>query len=210
MFSKKISCMRCKSKFKEDFSFCPFCGFDARNPEREMEDFGLLGRDNEIVGAPLIGGGGMGFTDRMFEGIFNSLVRALDSQMKAIHGDSAEVSQIPNGISVRIGQGQRPRRQNKRKASAPSITEEQIKRMYGMPRVEAKTDVRRLSDKVVYELKINDVESIDDIFVAKLAEGYEVKAIGKKKVYVNSLPIELPLKSYEITDKGIVFEFVLQ
>ena len=73
-----------------------------------------------------------------------------------------------------------------------------------------KTNVRRLSDKVVYELKTTGIESVDDVFVSKLESGYEIKAIGNKKVYVNSLPVSLPMKGYSISDAGITVEFALE
>ena len=82
--------------------------------------------------------------------------------------------------------------------------------MQGVPRVEAKTEIRRLSDKVIYELKAPGIEKIEDIFVSKVESGYEIKAIGKNKVYVNSLQIDLPLRSYTLHDKGLTIEFVTQ
>lgn len=67
-----------------------------------------------------------------------------------------------------------------------------------------------MSDKVIYELAVPGVQSVQDIFISKLESGYEVKAIGKRKVYVNSLPVNLPLKKYSITDKQVIVEFGLQ
>ena len=58
-----------------------------------------------------------------------------------------------------------------------------------MPRAEAKTKLRRLSDKVVYEIAAQGIESPDDVLISKLESGYEIKAIGKKKIYVNTIPM---------------------
>jgi len=206
MFKGK-KCKRCESKIKDIFDFCPYCGLDLRNPEKDMEDFGMLGKNNDVRGYPLVGGlGGFGVTDRMISSLFNSLVKNLEKQMKDV---DPEVQSFPNGIKIRFGPAGR-KQEKDRKQVRRTITQEQIRRMSKLPRVEAKADVRRLSDKVVYEIKAPGIESTDDVFVSKLESGYEVKAIGKKKVYVNSLPVNLPLKGFTITNKGLTVEFGLQ
>ena len=206
MFGEKIKCLRCKSKIKDSYDFCPHCGLDLSNPEKDARDFGALGKNEFMGGAPMTGGlGGLGITDKMINSIFNSLMKNLNKQM----GDfDPEVQNLPNGI--RINFGAPIQKQQPKKAARKGVTEDQVRRMSGLPRVEAKTQIRRLSDKVVYELKALGVESVEDIFVSKLENGYEVKAIGKKKVYVNSLPIELPLKGYSVSKNGLNIEFGLE
>lgn len=206
MFGKKAPCPRCKSALKDDFSFCPRCGIDLRNPQQELENYGLLGRDEFSQEAPMQGGGSMGFSDKLIGSIFNQLMKSLESQMRASN-NQPDVTQIPNGVTIKVGV---PADAQPKRTKRKNISEEQIKRMTGLPRVEAKTNVRRLSDRVVYEMKTSDVASVEDIFVSKLAEGYEVKAIGKNKVYLNSFPVELPLRRYSLSEKGITFEFALQ
>ena len=46
------------------------------------------------------------------------------------------------------------------------------------------------------EQELNNPYKKEDIFISKLESGYEIKAIGSKKIYVNSVPINLPLKQY--------------
>ncbi len=199
MFSSKINCPQCSSKVKDSFDFCPHCGANVRDPQRELDDFGFLGKD-ENSQAPLTGGGNMGVADKMLGSMLNMLMKSLEKQMK---GTDTEVQNLPNGITIRVGQqNAKPRRQK-----LPTITQQHVDRMKGMPRVEAKSNVRRLGDNVVYELKAPGVQSINDVFVAKLASGYEVRAIGKNKVYVTSLPVELPLRSYSVEKEGLTLEF---
>jgi hypothetical protein len=204
MFKGK-KCVRCEGKVKDSYDFCPYCGLDLMNPEKDEQDFGMLGKNNQVQGAPMVGGlGGFGITDKMINSIFNSLAKNIEKQMQNM---DPEVQTMPNGIKIRLGpQGQQKKpKKNVRKG----ITEEQINRMAGMPRTEAKANVRRLSDKVVYDLSAPGVESVDDVFVSKLESGYEVKAIGKKKVYVNSLPVNLPLRGFSVSEKGLKVEFGL-
>ena len=204
MFRKKNICSRCEGKLKDSYSFCPYCGSDLRNPERDMDDFGKLGR-NDVVGYPITGGlGGIGITDKMINSVIRNLVKNLDMHMKEV---DADVESLPNGVKIKFGMSteRKKKKQNKR-----VITQEQLNRMSKLPRVEVKSDVRRFSDKVVYDLKMPGIENVNDVFVSKLETGYEVKAIGKKKVFVNSIPVNLPLKGYSINEKGLIIEFGLE
>lgn len=208
MFKGK-KCKRCEGKVKDSYDFCPYCGLDLRNPEKDMEDFGMLGKGDHIQGYPLVGGlGGLGITEKMISSLINGLAKSLEKQMQNADLDS-EVQNLPKGIKIRFG-NLRMQDNKKKKITKKVISVEQIKRMSKLPRGEAKANVRRLSDSVVYELSASGVDSVDDIFVSKLETGYEVKAIGKKKVYVNSLPVNLPLKGYKLSSKGLTIEFGLQ
>ena len=208
MFSKKQDCPKCKSSVKADFDFCPHCGSDIRNAEKDLQDYGLLGK-NDVTQTPLVGGGSMGFSDKLINSIFTQLMKTLEQQMRGTpqQAENTEVRQLPNGIIMTVNSQRKPApKANKRRV----LSETQVKRMAALPRGEAKTDVRRLSDRVLYELKAPGVGSVDDVFVSKVESGYEVKVISEKKVYVNSLQIDLPLKGYSLNDKGVTFEFGLQ
>lgn len=211
MFEKE-KCPKCKTKVKEKYSFCPTCGRDLRNPKKDERDFGLLGRNN-VEQYPLVGGGGFGISDKIIEKIMNNFMKNMPDVMKHLENQAeqmdSEVEEIPNGLRISFGNLTR-RRNPKKKAVRKTITQEQIEKMHGKPRVEAKTSIRRLSDKVVYELKALGIEDINDVFVSKLENGYEVKAIGKNKVYVNSLPVNLPLRGYRLDEEGLSVEFGLQ
>jgi hypothetical protein len=203
---KKNYCNKCEGKLKDSYSYCPYCGLDLRNPEKDFRDFGMLGKNN-IEGAPLIGGGGLGITDKMINSIMNSLVRSLGNQFNNM--DSQNIKSSPRGIQIRFGAPPNKSQQKKKEVIEKVITQEQIKRMSKLPRSEAKTNVRRFSDKVVYDLKASGIEDVKDIFVSKLENGYEIKAIGKNKVYVNSIPVNLPLKKYSLSKAGMSVEFEL-
>ena len=205
---KKNYCNKCEGKLKDSYSYCPYCGLDLRNPEKEMRDFGVIGKNN-LEGTPLVGGGGTGFgiTDKMISSVMNSLIKNLGKQFDNM--DSQNVKSSPKGIQIRFGAPPKSAQQKKKEIIEKEITSEQIKRMSKLPRSEAKTNVRRFSDKVVYDLKASGIEDVKDIFVSKLESGYEIKAIGKTKVYVNSIPVNLPLKKYSLSKSGMSVEFGL-
>lgn len=201
MFARKVSCPKCSTKVKSGFDFCPHCGSNLRDPQQELDDFGYLGK-NENSQAPMASGGSMGITDRMIASMVNALMKSVEKQLKQADPDMQNLQ----GITINVGNaGAKPKRQK-----LPAMSQTNVDRMKGLPRVEAASNVRRLGDKVVYELDAPGVQSVNDVFVAKLASGYEVKAIGKNKVYVTSLPVELPLKSYSVEKDGLTFEFGTQ
>ena len=203
---KKNYCNKCEGKLKESYSYCPYCGLDLRNPEKDMRDFGVLGKNN-LEGAPLMGGGSLGITDKMINSLVKSLMKNLNTQLG--DSDSPEVKSFPKGIQIKFGSPGMMKKEKPKELVEKIITQEQIKRMSKLPRTEAKTNVRRFSDKVVYDLKASGIEDVKDIFVSKLESGYEIKAIGKNKVYVNSIPVNLPLKKYILNKSGVSVEFGL-
>lgn len=218
MFSSK-KCLRCEGKLKNDFSFCPFCGLDLRNPEADMREFGMLGKNDSVSNAPLLGSGSLGMPGDLGN-IFSQVMKMMEHQLKHLDnekldfGDSKpEVRRLPNGFQIRIGPNMNSLQGQKKKEDElkpRTVSEEQRAKMVKLPRGEAKTQVRRLSDKVVYELTMPGVVDVNDIFVSKVESGYEVKALGEKKVYRNSLQVDLPLKKYSIKDNLVILEFGLE
>ena len=211
-FSRKskrvVKCERCNKKINEAFNFCPYCGNDLIDPEEEMKDFGMLGK-NDILEENIqeeFASANLGITDKLIGSLVNSLMKNLDKQFKEL--ENTEIKNMPNGIKIRIGStvsqpAKEPRTVRK------IVTEDQIRRMTELPRSNAKARIRRLSDKVVYELKTPGLESAQDVFISKSESGFEIKAIGKNKVYVKNLPINLPLKGFSITDNKLLVEFRL-
>ena len=193
---KKIECGNCGSKVSKRYSFCPHCGIHL-NDEENLEDYGMLGKSDltPLSNFPVP------FTDRMFASIVGSLMKSLNKQMMDL--DNTEGSPLPNGIKISIGVPQNQKIPKKTKEKK-QLTEEQLEKLSRLPRAQAKTSVKRLSNKIIYELVAPGVESANDIIISKLESGYEIKAISNKKLYVNSLPINLPINSYS-TDKNKVF-----
>jgi hypothetical protein len=201
-------CENCGTRSDEKFSFCPFCGNSFIDPMKEKLDYGLLGKnDMEENAFPI---GNSGFTDKLFNSLLSTMMKSLDKQLQNQFKDfnnseKTEIKTLPNGIRIKISGPfmEKPEKQIK----ALEIKPEKLKRMSSLPREKAKTNVKRLGDKIVYELSTPGVSSREDIFISKLESGYEIKAIGDSKVYVNSIPLNLPLKKYSITDNKLSVEF---
>jgi hypothetical protein len=194
-------CSNCDSNVDKEFSFCPYCGESLVDAEEEKEKYGLLGKSDYTKPEVHTQFGGFGITDKLVNSLMSNIMKAFESQMKEM---DSSVENLPNGIRIKLGA---PKKAKKKQPVKREVTEEQIKKMSTLPRDIAKTNVRRLGDKVIYEISARGVTSPNDIFISKLESGYEFKAIGGKKVYVNSLPVDLPLNKLQILKNKILVEF---
>lgn len=221
LFGKKkktIECKSCGKQVEEKYSFCPYCGESLISEHEEAEEYGLLGKNDaeEISSArPL------GFTDKLMDTVMSSMFRTLNKELKDIEkesikqmqnaSDSPNIVAMPNGVRIKIAQlplMPNAKKQEKKAFPKPSVTDEQMERMVNLPRTQAKSQVERFANKVVYELSIPGVRDIKDVLVSKLESGYEIKAIGEKKVYSNSIPLNLPLKQVSLNKNKLLVEFL--
>jgi hypothetical protein len=209
--NKEVKCSNCNSSLNDKFNFCPYCGGSLRDERKEMKEFGMLGRDDFPRAKDIQPNlQNFGITDKLINSIMNSMMKSFDNiqNVKDVNQENAKIEQLPNGIKISIGVPQQiKQRKEKTQIAKKEITEEQMKKLSSLPRTSAKSKIKRLSDKVVYELAVSGIESPNDIFVSKLENGYEIKAIGKKKIYTNSIPIDLPLRGFSLSDNKLLVEF---
>jgi len=226
MFSQK--CPRCNRKISKDFDFCPYCGNNLQT-EREMKkgrDFGLLGRNDDLNDFPDLG-------PRFpfgFNKLFNSLLREVDKQFKQmdkeIGDEKEEFKKIrinpTSGISIKIstGTGKQPEikvksfgpefkgmeKQIKEKKIENLFDDEQVKKIYKLPKKEAETKVRRLSNKIVYELILPGVKNLKNVLINKLENSIEVKAFSKDTAYFKLIPLNLPILNYKLEKEKLILE----
>src|SRR3989338_7888799 len=101
-FNKKSKnqqrCEVCSSRIMENYSFCPYCG-NSLVSKREMEDFGLLGRNDFIdYDDDVFSPQGFGLMDKVVSSMFNSMMKNLDKQFKDLGRETnkTEVKTFPN------------------------------------------------------------------------------------------------------------------
>ena len=213
MFKKRI-CKRCGEKISEKYRFCPHCGSTDNNLDEE--GWGMLGKNDLITSNNFQLPSG-------FNMIFNSLMKNLSKQLNNMHNESEKNSNMgmkKEGISISIStSGNNPARirvnslENKKKQIKKipgQFSKESSKRFAELPRKEPKTNIRRLSNKVVYEIEIPDVKSLKDISIIKLESNIEIKAIGKNKAYFKKIPINFPIINYILAEGKLVLEFEIR
>lgn len=217
MFKKK-ECKKCRSKLSDKYDFCPYCG--SRIESSMDNEWGMLGKSDFISpmeGIKLPFG---------FQTIFNALMKDMNKQFnqseKEIKDEISKNKIKRDGISISISTfGDGPPKisvnplgkmqeveveKDNSKAKQSLFSKEKTKKFSSLPRKEPKTNIRRLSNKVIYELEMPGVTSLEDVSVVKLESSIEIKAIAEDKSYFKLIPINLPLKKYDLEEGRLILE----
>ena len=215
MFKKK-SCKNCGNKISDKYEFCPYCG----KPFTKGEDFGMLGKNDFIPSNK-----GIKFPMGM-NMIFNSLMKNLNKQFSELNNEiraeskpqkrpadkkriSISISSFGNNppeIKVNSFGNNLKLKQQIKKIPLQNLSQENLKKISTLPKQEPLTNIRRLANKVIYEIEMPEVSSIKDILIVKLENSIEIKAIAKEKVYVKQIPINLPITNYELSQGKLILE----
>lgn len=221
MFKKK-ECPKCGTKIDEKYSFCPHCGNRFDSNQEEGDGWGILGK-NDFFSSNKVK---LPFG---FNAIFNSLMKNMSKELneqlnknyfqqeennsKKVKRDgiSISISTFGNGPpKIKVTQlGNKPKieiKEEKEKTKPDTFTKEKIKKFAGLEKKEPKTNIRRLSNKMIYEIEMPGVKSLDDISITKLENSIEIKAISKNRAYTKTIPINLPITDYDLSEGKLILE----
>jgi len=234
MFSKK-RCSNCDRRVSRRFDFCPYCGEQINDSQKDSEkDYGLLGKSDNLEEARQQNNS-LGPSAGLFGGLVNGLMKQLEKEM----GNLSKMSKEPldlsknqglpktnfqlfvNGKRVNLPQNlagiqiagmpgmPRESAENSKKrkiVKQQSISEELLKNSSKLPRKEAKTKFTRTADKIVYELDTPGLNNINNILINQLENAIEIKAYTDKTVYIKTLKVKLPLARYTLSpEQGKLF-----
>lgn len=218
---RKKRCSRCGKLIDKSFDYCPYCGAEQK---KEKSD-NLLDSINDAVDNP--NSLDMDIFSKMFTGNFgkivNNLARQIEKQMSEMdkHIERKPKSNEPfSGISISINTqtGKQPKidvksfgknklikvptaNKNKLGGVGKTVIEQKFEQKASvLPRQEATSQVKRLSNKIIYEIDLPGVKSKKDIMIRSLSHSIEVKAVAKDKVYFKLIPISLPIISYDLSE----------
>ncbi|OYT37488.1 hypothetical protein B6U82_01655 [Candidatus Pacearchaeota archaeon ex4484_31] len=213
MFRRKLKCPRCNRKIEKGFKFCPYCGACL---ETEKEPESLLDAIDEEFEMP-----------SLFRFPFKRLFKQIDEQLKAFDkalsegkmprkyssGISISISSVPGKEPVikikRFGPGTKKEEVIKaEQQKAKKISEEEAEKLAKLPRAEPETTVRRLTDKIVYEISLPGVKNKKDVMINRLENSIEIKAFSKDKAYFKLIPISLPIKRYYLKNEKLFLELL--
>lgn len=207
MFKKK--CLKCNNKIKDNYDFCPFCGNNFKLKE-DKEDYGFLGKDDIIDEFSFKKESG--FIDKMFTTAMKVLEKEMKNLSEEIINEQKNMTKNNNFSNLDIqffvnGERVFPENTKKRRIKISNhISEDKIEKLAKFPRKEASSKVRRLSGKIIYEIAVPGVESINDILINQLESSIEVKALGKDKVYSKTLNINLPITDLKLNNGNLILE----
>jgi len=231
MFKKK-KCSRCGEKVSDKFDFCPSCGKNLRENKNSKNNWGMLGKNDFID--PMQAFKTEIRLPTGFNTIFNTLVKSLDKQFKEIDKQIGKEDKFKEnfkplksgGISINISSlGNNPPKikvksfgnipefkkqetqiKQTRKKFKHEIPEEKLKKLSALPREEPSTNIRRLSNKLIYEIDLPGVKSLKDISIIELENSIEIKAISKNKAYFKLIPLNYPINDKKFSSGKLVLE----
>jgi HSP20 family molecular chaperone IbpA len=232
MFNKK-TCQRCGRKTSKGDSFCPTCGTPLKKSRRK-EDLGMLGEDdcfeeidsisNSLFGKiGGFGGLGGGFMNNMISNTMKMLEKEMQREMQKenkVQNQNNEnmprtkIKLIINGKEINLNgmnngfkEGPREEKHKEKVIKFNRFSEEQAKKFSKLPKKEPKTELKRIADKISYEIEIPGVNSFEDVSVLPLEKSIEVKAIAKENSYSKSIPLNLPIIDYVFSRGLLILEF---
>ncbi|MEM4318636.1 MAG: zinc ribbon domain-containing protein [Candidatus Pacearchaeota archaeon] len=209
-------CIKCGKEIEKKFKYCPYCGTKQLkgNLLDDVED--LMNKESF----------GFGFPFTSFNRMIKDLANQIEREMTKFDEEIKTKKTSPlgrKGISIKIsfsnGSGpgvvienigeERGGKVDKNSKEIKKIKEinKKVTAFETLPREEAKTKVKRLSDRIIYEIQLNGVKSLDDVEIKQLENTTEVKAIAKDKIYFKLIPIVLPIINYELKGSKLYIYF---
>lgn len=195
-------CGVCGEKVKSSHNFCSNCGTQVKN---SSETWGLLGKNDSDFGKTgLFGGIQEKLLNKMLSSTFKMLEKEFQKGMvKDQVFPGTRVKLMINGKEV-VPEGAKPLKKDANVKFLPiDFSEDNLKKWKSIKKKEPKSKLKRVEDKIEYEVEVPGVKSIKDISIVKLENSLEVKAVGDKTGYLKRIPIDLPLKKYSLV-KGIL------
>jgi len=207
-------CSRCESKIKKDFDFCPNCGNNLKS-KFDKEDYGFLGK-NDFTEESL----SSNFNDSFMDKMLNSAMKLLENQMKSFQNEVAKNPKparenfLPNNLNIQFfvnGKKVFPERRNHAQSknfisNNQQLFNDKLKKFANLPKKEPISKLRRLSGKLIYELLVPGVDSIDDVLINKLENSIEIRALSNNKIYSKNLNLNLPIISCDLNEGLLTLE----
>ncbi len=125
------------------------------------------------------------------------------------HGFSIQINMNSSPPEVFSEEGEdEESRKNIKQPRLPSsrISEADAEKHSKLPRKEPETSVRRLTDKIVYEISLPGVKNEKDITINKLQNSIEIKAFSKDKAYFKLIPVSFPVKNWKLSKEKLILE----
>ncbi len=234
MFGKK-ACKGCKRKISSKYNFCPYCGIDTQgNSKKAKDEWGMLGKDDsfddfmnefENFSRAFFGGIGGKMINKMIGSAVKMLEKEIEREMEKemmrekkslpktsfqlfINGKRVPLSAAPDTLHSSVNSGSR--RKSKKETSGlreSMLPQNTLENFASLPKKEPSTNIRRLSNKVIYEVNLPGVKSVNDISLMKLENSIELKAVGKDVAYFKPIPISLPVINYKFSKEKLILEF---
>lgn len=201
-------CGNCSEKISKSHKFCEHCGASQQNPE----EWGMLGQeDTQDNFQNMLGGLGSGIFNKMLGSAMKMLEKEMQKEMSRENQQPPKVNSnirlMINGKEINFKE-KSSEKQNEKKLERISnrFSSKNLERFSKLPKKEPKTNILRLSDKVIYEIDVPKVKSLEDVSIVNLENSIEVKAVTKNEAYQKIIPVGLAVKNYQLQKGKLILE----
>lgn len=182
-------CPECGKKISGDWKYCPNCGSKLRKS----------------------------FLSSPFHSLFESIEKEFERINKMFDEEILEIPRVRlpskgGGISIKIvsGKGMKPKVDVRTfgdfKKFEPAIKEriigEEVKKVRKPPKIteEPESTMRRLGNKLIFEIKVPGVKSLEDVEIRRMKSSIEIKAWAGDKVYFKLFTVP---EDFKVLDKKL-------
>lgn len=201
---KKNRCKNCREKIDSKYEFCPYCGSKINS---NNQNWGMLGKNDLIPNTQdpfsMLGGINGGMLSKMLGSAMKMLEKEMQREMS--NKPRTNIRLMINGKEIKLNNPPQKKEISK-EIIQKKAQQKTLKNFAGLPKEEPKTNIRRLSDKVIYEINLPEVKSLEDISINQLESSIEIKATSQKKAYTKIIQINLPILNYEFSGEKLILE----
>ncbi len=203
---KRKKCNVCGESVKASQNFCPNCGTQLKDFK---DKWGMLGKEDALTPMEkpgIIESIGNKLINKMVSSTFKMLEKEMSRGMP--EGNKIPVPQgkmrlMINGKEVFPEEKKSSKKDPDVKFLPINFSDENLEKWKKIKKKEPKSKLKRVDNKIEYEVEVPGVKSIKDISIIKLENSLEVKAVSEKTGYLKRIQIDLPLKKYSLV-KGIL------
>ncbi len=233
MFRRKTACIRCGNKIERAFSYCPFCGakiakkkssgwldepFDFnelrmkfpfsslfKEIDKHLKDF-----DQALWPKRIESKEGKESREGKEKWKEEPFVRSGISISISSTGGEPTIRVRPIGFGKPMIKGIKETKEEAIKVKEPTIKTKKLNKreaeaLSKLPKTEPSTKVRRLTDRIIYEIDLPGVQE-KDVIVNKLQNSIEIKAFTKNKAFFKLIPVALPILRYYLEKEKLILE----
>jgi len=225
---KKPKCKNCDEKISKKYTFCPHCGHDQAEegakkffePEFKLGfPFNKLFKELEKQLERQFQEMDSQMSAESFEGFTEP--KGFSINIDTTNGNpTIRIKQMDENGSNKIEQPHRHTHNNvhnhhnhnkhdhSQHRTPTKMDEARVEKFSNLPREEPNTKVRRLTNKLIYEINLPGVKN-EDVMISKLENSIEVKAFSEDKAFFKLIPLSLPIICTELKEGILNLELKL-
>jgi len=189
------------------------------NDKSIKKNYGMLGKNDlhenrASEGNNLMGGLGGGVLGKMIGGAMNMLETEIKKEMQKNNGSEniqgKNFDLYINGKRVspeNIKISNKIQEKEKEIKLPENFSKNDFKKFSSLDKKSPETGVRRLSDRIIYEIKVPGLKSIKQVNMTKVNDVFELKLLTEKEAYFKNISINFPLLSYKVEENDLILEF---